>query len=501
MMSSISIAPPSVIAGTAAGHAAHAFASAAIAELRRLGGVTFWNAIAGCRRKIGGRDQRRGLSRPMTDDFQRFDVHDALLINDGTKDDWTPVGTVADRNDWEVPARSYRQVVNGVALCLVFAAGETAAQPVLAIPALARALREVQLAGWAQCSVYVPAPWRPNGSVAAQVARLAPGLRVDYRESAPDPGSELIVQGEQLASHRALAAAARESLVSRRSGMLCEAAAAGPSLTIAEAQQLLRIKSRDLLAKAAKSGDGIVTRHLNRPVSQALTRLLLRWCGPVHPNAATAGTAIIAAGMFAILLSVPGHTGLVLGALLFQAASMFDGVDGEIARVTFRATLQGASLDSLVDAVTNILFFVGVITNLSSQGDHTTAAMGLTALGGLVFGTVMLGLHARRQRGVIDFNSVKQLVAPQQSRMMQALTWLTMRDFYAFAAAVLIGLGLVGPAVWAFSVVVAGWLVVVLSTLLFGSGKRFSRVVSRRLVAVQQRKSNLNQQNKAPYNI
>ena len=438
----------------------------------------------------------------MTDDFQRFDVRDASLTHNYTQDDWTPVGTADAPDDCQASARSGDNGLNLVALCLVFAAGETAAQPVLAIPALARALREVQLAGWVQCSVYVPAQWRPSNSVAAQVARLAPGLRVNYRESAPDPGSELIVQGERLASHRALAAAARESLVSRRNGMLCEAAVAPRRLTIAEAQQLLSKKSRDLLANTAKSGDGIVTRYLNRPVSQALTRLLLRWFGPIHPNAATVGTAIIAAGMFACLLGIPGHTGLVLGALLFQAASMFDGVDGEIARATFRATPLGASLDSLVDAVTNILFFVGVITNVISQGDHTTAAMGLIALGGLVFGTVLLGLNARRQRGVIDFNSVKQLVDPQQSRVMQALTWLTMRDFYAFAAAVLIGLGLVRSAVWAFFVVVAGWLVVVLSTLLFkGNGQRFSRVVSRRLVAVQQRKPNLNQQNEAPYNI
>ena len=40
-----------------------------------------------------------------------------------------------------------------------------------------------------------------------------------------------------------------------------------------------------------------------------------------------------------------------------------------------------------------------------------------------------------------------------------------MRDFYAFAAAVLIVVGMVVPAVWAFAIMVAGWLVVVLYKL------------------------------------
>ena len=428
----------------------------------------------------------------MTDDFERFDWYDASLSLDGTPDDWSSIGSAGDPNGGQVLTWSSDTAVNAIPLCLVFAAGQTAAQPVLAIPALARALREVQLAGWARCCVHVPALWRPNDSVTAQVARLAPGLRVDYRNSAPGSGPELIVQGELLASHRDLAIAASETSACRQSETMGEAVAATRPLTIAEAQHQLRKKSRDLLAATAKPGDGIVTRYLNRPVSQLVTRLLLRWFGPVHPHAATVGTAIIAVGMFTCLLAIPGQTGLLLGALLFQTASMLDGVDGELARVTFRATPLGASLDSLVDAATNILFFVGVIANLYNEGDQATAAIALIALGGLVFGTIVLGINARRQRGVIDFNSVKQLVAPQHSRLMQALSWLTMRDFYAFAAAVLVAMGLVGPAVWTLLVVVAGWLVVVMKTLLFDDhGKGFIRQGSQELVACASMQSEL----------
>ena len=59
-----------------------------------------------------------------------------------------------------------------------------------------------------------------------------------------------------------------------------------------------------------------------------------------------------------------GKAGLILGAILFQAASVIDGVDGEMARATFRATDLGATLDSAVDMATNFLFVLGLTIHL-----------------------------------------------------------------------------------------------------------------------------------------
>ena len=395
----------------------------------------------------------------MTEEQQSFDPGYAVVGGDDLSDAWATDAIFAAERDWQEPAGSIAVAV-AVPICLVFASGETASQRLLAVPVLARALRNVHLAGWAHCAVYAEPGWRPDAATAGEVARLAPGLCVTYRDWAPHFGTPLIINGEDLTPATDLQGAAGRARGTETIRMLGSA-----PLTVSAAQELLRQKSGDLLARTAKPGDGIVTRYLNRPISQGLTRLLLHWFGTIDPNLATAGTAVIAAVMFACLLYYPGSTGLILGALLFQAASMFDGVDGEIARATFRATPLGASVDSLVDAATNILFFAGVVINLYSQGDRLTAATAMMALGGLVLGTVLLGITARRQHGGIDFNSVKHLVAPERSRVMQVLTWLTMRDFYAFAAAVLIVLGLVVPAVWAFAIMVAGWLVVVLFKL------------------------------------
>ena len=417
----------------------------------------------------------------ISDELQSFDPDSLDYCGDMMFGEWAPDATKAGTGGWQEPNPTPQKAncVDGVSICLTFVSAETAAQDVLAVPALARALRAVHRAGWTRCTVCVPAPFHPSARLADEIARLAPGLQPDFRAEVPDPADALIVVGERLPSPDDLAEAARGfasgCLSGHRGGALGEAGA--PSL--AATHDLLRQASREVLRQTAKPGDGIVTRYLNRPISQLLTRWLLGVAGPVSPNVATAGTALIAAAMVACLICYPGNSGLVLGALLFQTASVFDGVDGEVARATFRSTRFGASLDSLVDAATNALFFIGVIVNLLRQGDHTAAATALAALGGLVFGTVLLGRTARRDRGVIDFNAVKQLVAADESPVFRVLTWLTMRDFYALAAAVLIGLGWVDLAVWAFAVVVAGWLLAVCLTLAVKRGARpYSKVVS-----------------------
>ena len=338
---------------------------------------------------------------------------------------------------------------------MVFTSGQTAGQRVLGIPALARALREVAMAGWSECILVVPGKWRARGAVAREVRRLAPGLNLELADALPRGTQILIVQGEELAGHR--------DLRDRAQAILC----ASPTAIAIDGggQELLRAAERKLRLGTGKPGDGIVARHLNRPLSQAVSQMLLRWFGAINPCAATIATALIGAAMLISLVLLPGHSGLLLGALLFQCASIFDGVDGELARATFRVTPLGGTLDSVVDAITNLLFFGGVIYNLQAQGDHLSAGLALLALAGLALGTLLLGWRARHETGAIHFNAVKQMVLGERSPTMQLLTWLTMRDFYALAALVLIACGLVVPAVWAFAVVVAGWLIVVVGSL------------------------------------
>ena len=195
-----------------------------------------------------------------------------------------------------------RSTFHSMPILLVFAAGETAAHPVLAVPAVARALREVHLAGLAHCGVYVPGGWLPSPAVAGEIERLAPGLAVTYCKLMPIQPM-LIVCGEKQLSHQELCAMLPSE--HRISPSLCETQGQQSgkcALPLATAKAVLATRSRELLSATGKLSDGIVSRHLNRPISQAITRVVLRALGPIQPIKATAVTAMISVAMIAVLV-------------------------------------------------------------------------------------------------------------------------------------------------------------------------------------------------------
>ena len=127
----------------------------------------------------------------------------------------------------------------------------------------------------------------------------------------------------------------------------------------------------------------------NRPVSRAISTLVLRYTDlkPVH---ATLGTAAIALAMTLALL-FGGAPGLVAGGLLFHAASVFDGVDGEMARATWRSSRAGASFDSIVDVLTNLFFVLGLTLNLAARHGRIALVLGGLSLGLLLIGFALSG--------------------------------------------------------------------------------------------------------------
>jgi phosphatidylglycerophosphate synthase len=114
---------------------------------------------------------------------------------------------------------------------------------------------------------------------------------------------------------------------------------------------------RRFLRGSGKSQDGLVSRHLNRPLSRAITRLLLPF--PVTPNAWT--WLIFPIPIVAALLLWRGtYWSFVCGLLLFQVFSVLDGCDGEIARAKFMESESGRRLDDFFDVVSNILLVLGL---------------------------------------------------------------------------------------------------------------------------------------------
>jgi len=331
----------------------------------------------------------------------------------------------------------------------VFADAPVAHQLVAGLPLAARAVRAAAEGGYSHIVITAPAPWQPGAELQAEVARLAAGAVVEFMDEA-----------QALAAHPAAHALPGMALAG---GTLPAPAAPAGIASLRTAGESLAELERRIVRQTAKAGDGIISRHINRPISQSISRRLLRlaWIRPVH---ATWGTALLAVAMLAALL-LGTRGGLIAGALLFQAASIFDGVDGEIARATFRSSPQGARLDSLIDAATNFACIGGVAWNLQLQGITDAALAGAAGLAMLVTGLTVIGLRSRHGKEGLTFNAVKVHFSQRRSRVMEWLTWLTMRDFFAFAGAVLIVAGLASFALYAFAIVAAGWLVVVIAVM------------------------------------
>ncbi len=221
----------------------------------------------------------------------------------------------------------------------------------------------------------------------------------------------------------------------------------------------LRRASWDLVKASGKPSDGIVSRHLNRPISMRLSFAFLHlpWMRPGH---ATTLTAICALAMFAALVS--GTTeGLLAGAVLFQLASIVDGVDGEIARVTRRGTRSGATLDSITDGFTNVGFIVGLATNLAVRGEPLALEIGLLGAASLALGCVTLAVKAARDGDAVNFDAVGNWLKQRSGSVQHILIAVTKRDFFALASMVMIWLSLHLEWLLILSLSCATWFFVV----------------------------------------
>lgn len=123
-------------------------------------------------------------------------------------------------------------------------------------------------------------------------------------------------------------------------------------------------QERRLFRSLGKESDGFSARAINRPLSTRLSRLLSRTA--VTPNQLT--FALLAV-MFASAWLIARGTwaGFFGGVLLYDAVSILDGCDGELARVKFLESDAGSWIDTLSDMVGNHLFIFSLGLGLSRQ--------------------------------------------------------------------------------------------------------------------------------------
>lgn len=119
------------------------------------------------------------------------------------------------------------------------------------------------------------------------------------------------------------------------------------------------VAEKSLTEAIRHSTMGPVAKYFNKRISLPISLVLAKlW---VTPNAITAFNVVI--GLFSGVFVADGNNyGIILfGAALFQTASIIDGCDGEVAKLTFRASKFGQYVDSLSDNLSLLSFLIGLI--------------------------------------------------------------------------------------------------------------------------------------------
>ncbi|MCP4198749.1 MAG: hypothetical protein GY762_16505 [Proteobacteria bacterium] len=201
---------------------------------------------------------------------------------------------------------------------------------------------------------------------------------------------------------------------------------------------------RSLLASLRKPIDGFISRNLNRHISIFFSSLLV-YTG-LRPNQLT--VFIMGMGLAAaVFAALPEHAVfLVFAALLFQGQSIFDGCDGEIARLTYRFSPLGQWLDTIGDDMTNYLFCLGLAIGQARMLDCPWLYVigGLTFLSQLALSGIMYQRIAKMGTG--DLLALPDTLTTGQYKGFVGLVLaffrlITKRDFFVFIIAVITALG------------------------------------------------------------
>ncbi len=128
---------------------------------------------------------------------------------------------------------------------------------------------------------------------------------------------------------------------------------------IRDDQFLLRndsdFKRGEALAKETiiRNTGGVIAKKVNKRISIPISLILART--RIHPNYLTVFNMGIGF-LSALFLIQNTYWYIVLGGFFFQLASVFDGVDGEVAKFTFTVSKIGGWLDTISDNGTLFLF-------------------------------------------------------------------------------------------------------------------------------------------------
>jgi choline kinase/phosphatidylglycerophosphate synthase len=114
-------------------------------------------------------------------------------------------------------------------------------------------------------------------------------------------------------------------------------------------------RARFLLRKSlTKHSDGPISRYLNRPISSRISMAI----APLRISPNLLSIIAFLAGLAGALMVAEGRG--FIGAVLIHSASVLDGVDGEVARLSIRASPRGALFDGVLDRFADAAILAGL---------------------------------------------------------------------------------------------------------------------------------------------
>jgi phosphatidylglycerophosphate synthase len=221
----------------------------------------------------------------------------------------------------------------------------------------------------------------------------------------------------------------------------------GGRFVIASAADLPRAEDW-LLRSLVKDTEGFMSRHVERPISLAVSRRLA--ATRVSPNTMTLVSVAVGLAGAALFLSWRPGAALV-GALLVLLHSILDGCDGELARLKFQESRFGGILDFWGDNVVHSVLFGTIAVAWSRQSaDRWPLFAGAAAILGTLLSAAFVYRHTMAQvaEGPL-FTSVSQSPDTRFSRFADALA---RRDFLYL----LLVLAAFGKARWFLVMAAAG---------------------------------------------
>ncbi|MEM9574981.1 MAG: CDP-alcohol phosphatidyltransferase family protein, partial [Pseudomonadota bacterium] len=129
----------------------------------------------------------------------------------------------------------------------------------------------------------------------------------------------------------------------------------------------LQIAEHDQWQRCRKDVDGIISTHLNRHISLAISKMLVSTS--ITPNQITVFALLLGLTGVALITLLTYWTSLA-GAVLLKAGSIIDGVDGELARMRVQSSVAGEWLDTISDDLVSLLFVLAIGYRGMVAGEH-----------------------------------------------------------------------------------------------------------------------------------